>query len=130
MRDEGLSFGKKVKINQGGDLMFTSKRQILSAIVLGMVILLGISLFSLARVTDDLQLGPRPQGMGGAFIALADDINAGYWNPAGIPQLNKKALGFMHSNPSKCLIFPRRRIWSLFCQTISPVRARQRCQCQ
>lgn len=79
--------------------MFTSKRQILSAIVLGMVILLGISLFSLARVTDDLQLGPRPQGMGGAFIALADDINAGYWNPAGIPQLNKKALGFMHSNP-------------------------------
>jgi len=79
--------------------MFTSKKAILSAIVLGAGILLGTSLLGQAKVSDDLQLGPRPQGMGGAFIAVADDINAGYWNPAGIPQLNKKALGFMHSNP-------------------------------
>lgn len=27
--------------------------------------------------------GTRPMGMGGAFTAVADDANAGYWNPAG-----------------------------------------------
>lgn len=32
----------------------------------------------------DLGLGARPLGMGGAFCALADDGNAGYWNPAGL----------------------------------------------
>ncbi len=27
--------------------------------------------------------GTRPMGMGGAFTAISDDANAGYWNPAG-----------------------------------------------
>jgi len=30
--------------------------------------------------------GARPSGMGGAFVAVADDINAIYWNPAGLSQ--------------------------------------------
>lgn len=32
-------------------------------------------------------VGARPLGMGGAFIALADDINSIYWNPAGLANL-------------------------------------------
>jgi hypothetical protein len=32
-------------------------------------------------------VGLRALGMGGAFIALADDATASYWNPAGLPQL-------------------------------------------
>src|SRR4051794_30165448 len=28
--------------------------------------------------------GPRAQGMGGAFVAVADDAPATYWNPAGL----------------------------------------------
>ena len=28
--------------------------------------------------------GSRAQGMGGAFVALADDASAAYWNPAGL----------------------------------------------
>ena len=35
----------------------------------------------------DLDLGARPLGMGGAFVAVANDGNAGYWNPAGLSQL-------------------------------------------
>lgn len=35
----------------------------------------------------DLGIGARPTGMGGAFVALCDDGNAGYWNPAGLSQL-------------------------------------------
>lgn len=34
----------------------------------------------------DLALGARPAGMGGAFVAIADDANAPYWNPAGMTQ--------------------------------------------
>ncbi len=32
-------------------------------------------------------VGSRPLAMGGAFIGLADDANATYWNPAGLAQL-------------------------------------------
>jgi len=32
-------------------------------------------------------VGARPLAMGGAFIGLADDANATYWNPAGLAQL-------------------------------------------
>ena len=41
----------------------------------------------------DLQIGARPSGMGGAFVAVADDINALYWNPAGLSLLSSPAAG-------------------------------------
>ncbi|MCL5992453.1 MAG: outer membrane protein transport protein [Bacteroidetes bacterium] len=34
-------------------------------------------------------IGPKSLGMGGAFIGLADDYTAVYWNPAGITNLDK-----------------------------------------
>lgn len=33
--------------------------------------------------------GARPASMGGAFVALADDANAIYWNPAGLAQISR-----------------------------------------
>jgi hypothetical protein len=36
---------------------------------------------------EKLGVGARAAGMGGAFSALADDISALYWNPAGIARL-------------------------------------------
>ncbi|MEW6608416.1 MAG: PorV/PorQ family protein [bacterium] len=47
----------------------------------------------------DLQLGARPQGMGGAFVAMVDDVNAAYWNPAGLTQIKTFEAAFMHVNP-------------------------------
>ncbi len=47
----------------------------------------------------DLQLGARPQGMGGAFVALVDDVNAVYWNPAGLTQMRTFEAAFMHVSP-------------------------------
>ena len=44
----------------------------------------------------DLQLGARPQSMGGAFAALADDVNAAAWNPAGLAAVRGSEMGFMH----------------------------------
>ncbi len=39
-------------------------------------------------------LGARAVAMGGAFVGLADDFSAVFWNPAGIAQFNQKTFGF------------------------------------
>ncbi len=39
-------------------------------------------------------LGSKALAMGGAFVGLADDFSAIYWNPAGITNFNKKYYGF------------------------------------
>ncbi len=38
----------------------------------------------------------RAEGMGGAFTAVANDVDANYWNPAGLTQLRRSTLGFTH----------------------------------
>ena len=38
-------------------------------------------------------IGARAWGMGGAFVAIADDASAGFWNPAGISYLDGYHLG-------------------------------------
>lgn len=44
----------------------------------------------------DVGLGARPMGMGGAFVALADDANAVFWNPAGLSSLQKYEFSSMY----------------------------------
>lgn len=39
--------------------------------------------------------GARALGMGGAFIAIADDATAASWNPAGLAQLERFSLSFV-----------------------------------
>jgi len=41
--------------------------------------------------------GARALGMGGAFVAVADDGSAPYWNPAGMPAVKRAAATAMHS---------------------------------
>ena len=36
-----------------------------------------------------LVAGVRADGVGGAFTAIANDASAGYWNPAGLAQINQ-----------------------------------------
>lgn len=45
-----------------------------------------------------LGVGARPLGMGGSYVAIADDSTAAYWNPAGLGQLAHTEIGFMHSS--------------------------------
>ena len=35
-------------------------------------------------------IGARALGMGGAFVSVADDASAAYWNPAGLVQLEER----------------------------------------
>jgi hypothetical protein len=36
---------------------------------------------------EDVAVGARPLALGGAFVAIADDANAVYWNPAGLTRM-------------------------------------------
>lgn len=42
-------------------------------------------------------IGARALGMGGAFVAIADDASASYWNPAGMIYVGRREIVLMHS---------------------------------
>lgn len=42
-------------------------------------------------------VGARPLGMGGAYVAIAGDVWAAYWNPAGLTSLAYPEISVMHS---------------------------------
>uniref|UniRef100_A0A7C4GGE9 PorV/PorQ family protein n=1 Tax=candidate division WOR-3 bacterium TaxID=2052148 RepID=A0A7C4GGE9_UNCW3 len=52
----------------------------------------GTTAFPLLRVP----LGPRACAMGEAYTGLADDVNALFWNPAGLGQVAASQLAFSH----------------------------------
>lgn len=58
------------------------------ALLFACLLLWGLSNHGLASSFRANGIGARARGMGGAFVAIADDTSAGFWNPAG--------LGFVH----------------------------------
>lgn len=44
-----------------------------------------------------IDIGARAVAMGGSFVAMADDITAIYWNPAGLARLQKGELAVIHT---------------------------------
>ncbi|MDT8903498.1 hypothetical protein [Anaeroselena agilis] len=48
--------------------------------------------------------GVRAMGMGGAFIGVADDVNAVYWNPAGIAFTKETQANIQHITNNRELI--------------------------
>ncbi len=49
-------------------------------------------------------VGGRALGMGGAYVAVVDDVTAGFWNPAGLSSLSFRQLAFMHSETFGALL--------------------------
>ena len=45
-----------------------------------------------------IEVGARSKAMGSAFVALANDASALYWNPAGIATIKNNAVYFSHMN--------------------------------
>jgi hypothetical protein len=41
--------------------------------------------------------GARAASMGNAYTAVADDVTAGYWNPAGLAQISSSEVALMHN---------------------------------
>ena len=46
-------------------------------------------------------VGTRAQGMGGAFVAVADDATATWWNPAGLATRRATSVCVMASRPRR-----------------------------
>jgi len=49
-------------------------------------------------------VGGRALGMGSAFVALSNDVTAGYWNPAGLSRLNYPQFMLMHDEQFGSLV--------------------------
>ena len=45
----------------------------------------------------EIEVGARAIGMGGAFVAVANDATALYWNPAGIARLPRNEVSLIHT---------------------------------
>jgi len=70
-------------------------------------VVVGISLFAtpvqaqrIAKYGADFLaggVGARALGMGGAYIAIADDVYAGFWNPAGLHGVTSPEASYMHA---------------------------------
>ena len=76
---------------------------------LGVICLLILSLSALSVQADeilsgipgafvDIGYGARPMGMGGAYVALAQDAYAVLWNPAGLAAVRGKEVTFMYAD--------------------------------
>ncbi|MFB0528028.1 MAG: PorV/PorQ family protein, partial [bacterium] len=82
--------------------------------VMGLFLLLAISLLLIVSTSSagifsrekagttgatflKIEAGARPVAMGGAFVAVADDANTTYWNPAGLAQLEEREITAMHN---------------------------------
>lgn len=50
-------------------------------------------------VGEELGVGARAMSMGGAYVGVADDYSAMYWNPAGLGQMRRMEMniGFSHN---------------------------------
>jgi hypothetical protein len=75
----------------------TSKKLAVLVVVLAAV----LPAASLAQGTSGLQflgvgIGARAMGMGGAYASVADDGTALYWNPAGLAQVEGRAITLSH----------------------------------
>ena len=62
------------------------------------VFLVFLSSLAAANGLNLNSIGSRALSMGGAFVGLADDFSAAYWNPAGMAQFSKKTFGFYASD--------------------------------
>ncbi len=76
------------------------------AIVLTLILLLNSAAPAEIRYAGsflELGIGARAMGMGGAFVSVADDGSAFYWNPAGASLLIRPELFGMYSSLFKSL---------------------------
>ena len=63
--------------------------------------LLLCTLFLANPLVAEACYGVRAMGMGGAFIAVADDVNTVYWNPAGLSDVREPQIGWQRAVKSR-----------------------------
>lgn len=74
-----------------------------SLLTLALLIPTSISIYSQTVISKyagefmAIGVGARALGMGGAYVAIANDVTAGYYNPAGLANLNYPQIALMHA---------------------------------
>jgi hypothetical protein len=80
----------------------TYKRLIESAVIAGLLSCSAIGQVTKVGTTAatflSIPVGARALGMGGAFVAVANDASAMYWNPGGLAALPHSEAIFSHAN--------------------------------
>ncbi len=78
----------------------TPRRMKSTAWIVGMLLLcplLAVASGRLGGTSANLGVGARAEAMGGAFVAVADDAFALYWNPAGLGLVSESRLSGAHT---------------------------------
>ena len=65
------------------------------SLILVIALILSLTSGLIANGLSLNSMGTRALGMGGAFVGLADDASAIYWNPAGLSNVEGKFAGFI-----------------------------------
>ena len=60
---------------------------------------------STAGIFDERYPSPRATAMSGSFVALANDVWAPYYNPAGLAMVDNYAAGVSYQNPYNLAYF-------------------------
>lgn len=95
-----------LRFSPWGNVARSSRYDVYLPCVLTFSAFLGLLLLTLVGGTNSTEaafkdpgFGARPAGMGGAFVALADDTNATLLNPAGMMLLDRPQGSFMYAKP-------------------------------
>jgi hypothetical protein len=94
-RSERLRGGRRLSV-----LCRRTQRCALVPSVVAVVVLVALSAGAANKYAGEFLthgVGARALGMGSAFVAVADDVTAGYWNPAGAADADGRAVQLMHS---------------------------------
>ena len=86
----------------------------------------GVAQVEEIAIGNTFGLGARTMGMGGAFLAVADDYTTLYWNPAGLAQIRKfelfGSLITQRAERSKHEVHPRSVLQKRTDQKLVPIR--------
>jgi len=69
-----------------------------AAMTFALAFVLGFSQKVEAQIRNQIAVGTRPISMGEAFVAVADDGNAIYWNPAGLARMERIQANFAYAD--------------------------------
>lgn len=76
-------------------------------VLMGLPFVMAVAQTSVAKYAGEfisLGVGGRALGLGGAYVALANDVTAGYWNPAGLARINYPQIALMHDEQFGSLV--------------------------
>jgi hypothetical protein len=79
-------------------------RLLAAAVMIATTAVAGTGVGKYAGEFLSLGAGGRALGMGGAAVAIAQDVTAGYWNPAGLSHLDYPQMTLMHDEQFGSLV--------------------------